>query len=143
MAYRLHLYSGLGSCDGSVKRNSESATSRDGRATDIQGDASGAHRASRPPHDSTIVGAIMATLPSGMAPVEAPLSHLERALIDEFIRARGYDTLSLSNLPAHEREMLLREASLDASTKLAEVESRSHLVHDLHDGLTDAAKTGL
>lgn len=84
----------------------------------------------------------MATQPSGMPPVEAPLSHLERALIDEFIRARGYDPLTLSNLPAQDREMLLREASLHASAKLAEVESRSHFVHDLHDGATDSAKTG-
>lgn len=85
----------------------------------------------------------MATLPSGMTPVEAPLSHLERALIDEFIRARGYDPLTTSSLPEHERQMLLRDAALHASTKLAEVESRSHLVHDLHDGVTDAAKTGM
>ena len=85
----------------------------------------------------------MATLPSGMPPVEAPLSHLERALIDEFIRARGYDPLTLANLPEHEHKMLLRDASLHASTKLAEVESRSHLVHDLHDGVTDDAKTGM
>lgn len=85
----------------------------------------------------------MATQPSGMPPVEAPLSHLERALIDEFMRARGYDPLTLSNLPAHDREILLRDASLHASTKLAEVESRSHLVHDLHGGVTDAAKMGM
>ena len=85
----------------------------------------------------------MATQPSGTPPIEAPLGRLERALIDEFIRARGYDPLTLSNLPDQERQMLLRDASIHASTKLAEVESRSHFVHDLHGGTTDAAKTGM
>lgn len=84
----------------------------------------------------------MSTQPSDRPPLEPPLGHLERALIEEFLRARGYDQLRLSNLPGHEREKVLREASLHASAKLAEVESRSHFVHDLHDGTSDAAKTG-
>jgi hypothetical protein len=53
---------------------------------------------------------------------------LERALIDEFVRARGYDPRNLSGLPEHERETLLRDASIEASTRLAEVESRSHFM---------------
>jgi hypothetical protein len=68
--------------------------------------------------------------------VDAPLGRLERALIDEFVRARGYDPRNLSGLSEHEREMLLRGASIEASTRLAEVESRSHFVHELHDGMT-------
>jgi hypothetical protein len=68
--------------------------------------------------------------------VDAPFGRLERALIDEFVRARGYDPRDLSGLPEHEREMLLRDASIDASTRLAEVESRSHFVHELHDAMT-------
>lgn len=88
------------------------------------------------------VGTIMSTEPPDRPPLEPPLGHLERALIEEFLRARGYDQLRLSNLPEHEREKVLREASFHASAKLAEVESRSHFVHDLHDGTSDAAKTG-
>lgn len=68
------------------------------------------------------------------SPLQAPLSQLERTLIDEFVRAQGYDPLRLSELPGHEREALLKEASLYASTKLTEVESRSHFVHEIHDG---------
>jgi len=68
--------------------------------------------------------------------VDAPFGRLERALIDEFIRARGHDPRNLSGLPEHERERLLRDASIEASTRLAEVESRSHFVHELHDGVT-------
>ena len=66
---------------------------------------------------------------------EAPLGQLERAFIDEFVRARGYDPHEVVNLPAAERHALLAEASVYASAKLAEVESRSHYVHELHDGI--------
>jgi len=68
--------------------------------------------------------------------VDAPFARLERALIDEILRARGYDPRNLSGLSEHEREMLLRDASIEASTRLAEVESRFHFVHELHDGMT-------
>ena len=64
---------------------------------------------------------------------EAPLGQLERALIDEFIRARGHDPLRLTDLPPHEREALLKDASVYASAKLTEIESRSHFLHELHD----------
>jgi len=63
---------------------------------------------------------------------EAPLGQLERAFIDEFVRARGYDPLTLSELPEQERHALLKEASVYASAKLSEVESRAHLIHELH-----------
>lgn len=67
------------------------------------------------------------------AAIEPPLGRLERAFIDEFIVARGYDPLKLENLPQLERVRLLKEACAYASAKLAEVESRSHLIHDIHD----------
>ena len=65
--------------------------------------------------------------------MDAPLSGLERALIDEFIRARGYDPLRLDDLPAAQRDALLKEASTYASAKLCEVESRSRFVDELHE----------
>jgi hypothetical protein len=58
---------------------------------------------------------------------------LERALIEEFMRARGYDPHKLSELPAQEREALLKEASVYASVKLTEVESRSHFLDEIHN----------
>lgn len=76
-------------------------------------------------------------------PVESPLAQLERAMIDEFVRARGYDPLKLSELSEHERNALLKEASVYASSKLTEVESRSHLIHELHDGTPGGVKTSL
>ena len=68
--------------------------------------------------------------PEGMA--QAPLADLERALIDAFLEARRLDAAALAALPAAERDALLREASVQASTKLAEIDARSHYVHDLH-----------
>lgn len=72
-----------------------------------------------------------------------PLGQLERALIDEFVRARGYDPLKLADLPEEEREPLLKDASVYASARLAEVESRSHFLHEIHDGVPDVSKRGL
>lgn len=76
-------------------------------------------------------------------PLEAPLGQLERALIDEFLRVRGYDPDRLSDLPEPERERLLKEASVYASARLTEVEARSRFLHDLHDGVPGITKTGV
>jgi hypothetical protein len=65
--------------------------------------------------------------------LRAPLADLERALIDTFVHARGYDDQTLAALPADERHALLKEASVYASDKLAEVEMRAHYLHDIHE----------
>jgi hypothetical protein len=75
----------------------------------------------------------MATSKSQTPPVNAPLGQLERALIDEFLLARGQDLRRLTTLSAAERDALLRDAAAYASAKLAEVESRSHYLHEIHD----------
>ena len=67
------------------------------------------------------------------------LGQLERTLIDGFLRSRGVEPRSLSELPASEREKLLAEASVYASGKLMEVESRSHYVAEIHDDAAIAA----
>jgi hypothetical protein len=85
----------------------------------------------------------MSTAPVDRSPLQSPLSRLELALIDEFVRARGYDPLKLSEVPEQERTTLLKEASLYASVKLSEVESRSHFVDEIHNGIHGASKTGL
>ena len=63
---------------------------------------------------------------------DAPFGRLERALIDMFLHARGFDAQKLAELPEQEREALLKEASTAASVKLAEVESRAHYLHEIH-----------
>ena len=65
---------------------------------------------------------------------EAPLAQLERSLIDEYLRGRGYDHSTLGSLASAERNALLREASSFASGRLSEVETRWQFVHELHDG---------
>jgi hypothetical protein len=66
------------------------------------------------------------------APHDFPLEELERTLIADFLAGRGYDEAALAALPAEARARLLKEAALHASTRLSEVEARSHLVHELH-----------
>lgn len=74
---------------------------------------------------------------------DAPLAQLERALIDEFVRERGYDPLKLGVLPNEERAALLKAASVYASGKLMEVETRSRFLHEIHDGSQGTGRTGL
>jgi hypothetical protein len=74
------------------------------------------------------------------APMEAPLSGLERSLIDEFLGMRGHDHASLERLTAAERDELLKEASVYASSKLAEIESRAKYVHSMHEAQEDRDK---
>jgi hypothetical protein len=56
---------------------------------------------------------------------------LERELIEEFLRARGREGSKLAELPEQDRHALLKEASIYASARLTEVESRSHYVDEL------------
>jgi hypothetical protein len=65
--------------------------------------------------------------------LESPLGQLEHTLIEEFVRAHGYDPIKLAELPEDERRMLLAEASVYASGKLMEVEARSHFLDEIHD----------
>ena len=65
--------------------------------------------------------------------IEPPLGSLERTFIDEFLAARHYDRAKLMELPERDRVRLLKEACAYASARLAEVESRSHLIHDIHE----------
>jgi hypothetical protein len=72
--------------------------------------------------------------------LEAPLARLEQSLIDEYVRTHGHDPARLADLGAPERLALLKAASLYASCKLSEVETRSHYVHELHDAIGDVRK---
>ena len=74
----------------------------------------------------------MSTKDPDVPPLEDRTAHLELALIEQFIRARGIDPASLHDLPTDERERLQRDAEAYAALKLAEMESRAHYVHDLH-----------
>lgn len=66
-------------------------------------------------------------------PVEDPNALLEKALIEEYLKEKGYSHDDLKKLPADLVEKLMKEASQYASLKMEEVEARAHLVKELHD----------
>jgi len=70
----------------------------------------------------------------------ALLGKLERALINDYLGARGYDPVTLADLPELERTKLLAEASVYASGKLVEIEARSHFLDEIHGGGPGIAK---
>ena len=55
-------------------------------------------------------------------------------MIEGFVRGRGYAPDNLAALDEADRHALLKEASVYASSKLSEVESRAGFVHEIHDG---------
>ncbi|MBI3403050.1 MAG: hypothetical protein HY048_16680 [Acidobacteria bacterium] len=65
--------------------------------------------------------------------LDAPLAQIEQSLVDEFLRSRGYDRHTVELLPDAERHALLSEASVYASSKLTEVESRSHYLDEIRE----------
>jgi hypothetical protein len=64
--------------------------------------------------------------------MEDPEGQLEQALIEEFLRARGLDSVTLHTLPDDKAKRVLTEASVYASARLAEVDARAHFVHRIH-----------
>jgi hypothetical protein len=60
-------------------------------------------------------------------------AQLEQAFILEFLERRGHTPGSVHQLPPAEAMALMKEASLYASSRLTEVESRAQYVHDIHD----------
>ena len=75
----------------------------------------------------------MTTLDTDARAMQDPEGRLERAFIDQFLRARGLDADALRALPQDEVKHVLSEASSYAASKLAEVEARAHFVHEVHE----------
>lgn len=63
-----------------------------------------------------------------------PLAELERAYITEYLQRQGHTPASVHELPEDKANALLKAASIYASGRLTEVESRSHYVDDVHGG---------
>ena len=74
----------------------------------------------------------MAPNPPEVTRLDDSERRLEQAFIEEFLRGRGYSLGTVHALPEDEAKRLLREASIYAAGKLAEVEARSHYVHEIH-----------
>jgi len=58
---------------------------------------------------------------------------LEKGLIDEYLKDKGYDRGSLKKLPEDEAHRLMTEASIYASGKLAEIETKARYKQNLKD----------
>ena len=69
---------------------------------------------------------------SGELVMEDPEAALETMYIEEYLRGKGHTFQSLQELPEEEARQLMIEASAYASTKLAEVEKRAHLMQEIH-----------
>ena len=67
-------------------------------------------------------------------PAVDPHAKLEHAFIQEYLDRRGFTPETLRTLTEPEAIAVMRQASLYASGRLTEVESRAHLVDDLHHG---------
>jgi hypothetical protein len=70
-------------------------------------------------------------------PMEDPQASLERAFIEEYLTTRGYSLHGLQDLPVDQANALLRNASLYAATKLAEVDARAAYLHEIHGASSD------
>lgn len=60
--------------------------------------------------------------------------HLEIAYIEQYLQGLGHNLESVKLLPPDVAHDIMRAASLYASMRLTEVESRSHLVEEIHGG---------
>jgi hypothetical protein len=61
----------------------------------------------------------------------APQSALERELISEYLKNKGYRLKDLKKLPQAEAKRLMKEACQYASLKLAEIEARAGFSHKI------------
>ncbi len=64
--------------------------------------------------------------------IHEPLAELEHQLISAYVAGAGHDLRALLARTDEEARRLLVEASNYASTKLCEIEARSHYLHELH-----------
>lgn len=65
-------------------------------------------------------------------PAENPLAQMERAFIEEYLKLHGQSLSTVHQLPHDQAMKLLKDASMYASGRLTEVESRAHYLNDVH-----------
>lgn len=64
--------------------------------------------------------------------LEDPQARLEKVCIEAYLRTKGHTLQSLKKLPEAETKQLMIEASIYASTMLAQFETRERLLQELH-----------
>ena len=65
-------------------------------------------------------------------PVDDPHAALERLLIADYLRERGYTLESVRALQLPEAVALLAAATRDASLRLADIEAKAHYASEIH-----------
>ena len=68
------------------------------------------------------------------APLEDPQAGLERAFVDEFLKARGCSLSTVGQKPIAERQALLTQATQYALGRLAEIDARAAYLQQIHGG---------
>lgn len=58
---------------------------------------------------------------------DGPQSKMEKTLLEEYLRSKGYSFKDLCNLPEEKTKILMIEACKYASLKLAQLESTAHV----------------
>ena len=67
------------------------------------------------------------------APENEARALLEKGIIDEYLKNKGYDRESLKQLPKDNARQIMTEASIYASGKLAEIETKARYQKNLKD----------
>ena len=62
---------------------------------------------------------------------EGPQSILEKQLVEDYLKSKGYSRKDLHQLPSEKAKELMKEACAYASLKLAELESKSKFRDDI------------
>jgi hypothetical protein len=63
---------------------------------------------------------------------EGPQAAMEKALIEAYLKAKGYSLKDLHELPEEQAKALMTEACEYASLRLAQVESTAHFRDKIH-----------
>jgi hypothetical protein len=71
----------------------------------------------------------------GLAPPDEINAVLEMSLIESFLIEKGYRYHELSKLPPEMARQLMTEASIFASARLAEIETRYQMLRGVHGTL--------
>jgi hypothetical protein len=62
---------------------------------------------------------------------EGPESALEKQLVEDYLKTKGYSREDLHHMPEEQARELMREACTYASLKLAELESKSQFREEI------------
>jgi hypothetical protein len=83
-------------------------------------------------------GGFVQQIDPDVPPLHEPLAQLERSLIETYLLDRGHDPHVLHTRRDPQAFAILAEAAQYATLRLAELESRAHLVNEIHGARVDA-----